>query len=31
VKSMDKAVEWAERVPFEAVSRIYPGEHGVEG
>ena len=24
VKSMDEAVEWAKRVPFEALSRIYP-------
>jgi hypothetical protein len=31
VKSMDEAVEWAERVPFEALSRIYPGEYGAEG
>jgi hypothetical protein len=30
VKSMDKAVEWAERFPFEAWSRIYPGEYGAE-
>jgi hypothetical protein len=28
--SMDKAVEWAERFPFEAFSRIYPGEYGAE-
>jgi hypothetical protein len=27
VKSMDEAVEWAKRVPFEALSRIYPGEY----
>ena len=26
VQSMDEAVEWAERFPFEALSRIYPGE-----
>ena len=30
VKSMDEAVEWAERFPFEAFSRIYPGEYGAE-
>ena len=28
VQSMDEAVEWAERFPFEAFSRIYPGEYG---
>lgn len=31
VRSMDEAVEWAMRVPFEALSRIYPGEYGAEG
>ena len=31
VKSMDEAVEWARRVPFEALSQIYPGEYGAEG
>jgi hypothetical protein len=31
VKSMDEAVEWAQRYPFEALSRIYPGEYGAEG
>jgi len=31
VNSMDDAVEWAERAPFEALSRIYPGEYGSEG
>ena len=31
VPSMDEAVEWAERFPFEALSRIYPGEYGAEG
>ena len=31
VKSMDEAVEWARRVPFEALSRIYPGEYGAVG
>jgi hypothetical protein len=30
VQSMDEAVEWAERFPFEAFSRIYPGEYGAE-
>jgi hypothetical protein len=30
VPSMEKAVEWAERFPFEAWSRIYPGEYGAE-
>jgi len=28
LQSMDEAVEWAERFPFEAFSRIYPGECG---
>ena len=28
VQSMDEAVEWAEQFPFEAFSRIYPGEYG---
>src|SRR5512133_2146853 len=28
--SMDEAVEWAERFPFEAWSRIYPGAYGAE-
>jgi hypothetical protein len=28
---MDDAAEWAKRVPFEALSRIYPGEYGAEG
>jgi hypothetical protein len=31
VKSMDDAVEWARRAPFEALSRIYPGEYGAHG
>jgi hypothetical protein len=31
VKSMDDAVEWAKRAPFEALSKIYPGEYGAEG
>jgi hypothetical protein len=30
VMSMDEAVEWAERFPFEAWSRVYPGEYGAE-
>jgi hypothetical protein len=28
--SMDDAVGWAERFPFEAWSRIYPGAYGAE-
>src|SRR5829696_3291479 len=31
VPSMDEAVDWAERAPFEALSRIYPGEYGATG
>ena len=31
VESMDEAVEWAKRAPFEALSRIYPGEYGATG
>ena len=31
VKSMDEAADWAKRVPFEALARIYPGEYGAEG
>ena len=31
MKSMDEAVEWAKRAPFEALSRIYPGEYGAMG
>jgi hypothetical protein len=31
VQSMDEAVDWAERAPFEALSRIYPGEYGATG
>ncbi len=31
VQSMDEAVDWAKRFPFEAFSRIYPGEYGAEG
>jgi hypothetical protein len=30
VESIDEAVEWAERFPFEAGSRIYPGEYGAD-
>ena len=30
VQSMDEAVQWAKRFPFEAWSRIYPGEYGAE-
>jgi hypothetical protein len=30
VPSMDEAVDWAERFPFQAWSRIYPGEYGAE-
>jgi hypothetical protein len=28
---MDEAVDWARRVPFEALARIYPGEYDAEG
>jgi hypothetical protein len=31
VQSMDEAVTWAERFPFEAFSQIYPGEYGATG
>ncbi|MDP8956276.1 MAG: YciI family protein [Actinomycetota bacterium] len=31
VQSMDEAVEWAKRFPFEAMAKIYPGEYGAEG
>ena len=31
VQSMDEAVEWAKRIPFEALARIYPGEYGASG
>ena len=31
VASMDEAVDWAKRAPFEALSRIYPGEYGATG
>ena len=30
VPSMEEAVDWAERFPFQAWSRIYPGEYGAE-
>ena len=30
VPSMEEAVEWAERFPFEAWSQIYPGEYGAD-
>jgi hypothetical protein len=30
VPSMDEAVEWAGRFPFQAWSQIYPGEYGAE-
>ena len=31
VPSMDEAVDWAKRAPFEALARIYPGEYGASG
>ena len=31
VESMEEAVDWAKRAPFEALSRIYPGEYGATG
>jgi hypothetical protein len=31
VQSMDEAVDWANRTPFEALGRIYPGEYGASG
>jgi hypothetical protein len=31
VQSLDEAVEWAARFPFETLARIYPGEYGAEG
>ena len=31
VPSMDEAVAWAKRTPFEALARIYPGEYGATG
>ena len=30
VQSMEEAVEWADRFPFEAWSQIYPDEYGAE-
>jgi hypothetical protein len=30
VQSMDEAVDWAKRAPFEALARIYPGEYGAQ-
>jgi hypothetical protein len=31
VPSIEEAVAWAKRAPFEALSRIYPGEYGATG
>jgi hypothetical protein len=31
VPSMEEAVAWAKRAPFEALARIYPGEYGATG
>ena len=31
VQSLDEAVEWAKRAPFEALARIYPGDYGATG
>lgn len=31
VESLDEAVEWANRAPFESLARIYPGEYGAQG
>jgi hypothetical protein len=31
VESMEEAVEWAKRAPFEALFQIYPGEYGATG
>ena len=31
VQSMEEAVDWAHRAPFESLARIYPGEYGAEG
>ena len=31
VESMVEALGWAKRFPFEALSRIYPGEYGTRG
>jgi hypothetical protein len=29
--ALDEAVDLGKRFPFEALSRIYPGEYGAEG
>jgi hypothetical protein len=31
VEAMEQAIEWAKRVPFEALARAYPGEYGATG
>jgi hypothetical protein len=31
VRSIAEAVDWAKRVPFESLARIYPGDYGAEG
>ncbi|HSL10710.1 MAG TPA: YciI family protein [Actinomycetota bacterium] len=31
VGSMDDAIRWGSRAPFEALARIYPGDYGAEG
>jgi hypothetical protein len=31
VPSIDAAVEWVKRAPFETLSRICPGEYGATG
>ena len=31
VPSMEEAVDWAKRAPFEALARIYPREYGATG
>ena len=31
VESLDEAVEWANRAPFESLARIYPGDYGAQG
>ena len=31
VESLNEAVEWANRAPFESLARIYPGEYGAQG
>jgi hypothetical protein len=30
VPSMDQAVHWAQRFPFEAFSQLYPGDYGAQ-